>query len=171
MPTRLLPIDLLTTSYRIVGQLEVSSGGILGVLSDPNSSFMEVHDTSLARIHMATKLVEQAPLVRVVKQQVFAICLARREDVGPYAGMRSGYARTLKYPLRITTAVYEFDGTMEWPGRFDFVAIMAEGASDFFPIFDATLGAILFPSLLIQSPAMLINRKHVNTLVQVGEGI
>jgi hypothetical protein len=171
MPTRLLPIDVLTTSYRIVGQLEVSSGGVIGVLSDPTTSFMEIHDASLARIHMATNLVEQSLLVRVVKGQVISLCLNRREDVGPYPGIRSGYARILKHPLRITTAVYEFDGTLDWPGRFDFVAIMAEGASEFFPIFDATLGAILFPSLLIQSPAMLINRKHVDTLVQVGEGI
>ncbi len=171
MPTRMLQVDLLTSSYRIVGQLEVSAGGVLGVLCDPTSSFMEVHDASLARIHMATRLIEQQPLVRVVKQQLIAVCLSRREDVGPYSGMRGGYARVNKYPLRITTAVYEVEGVMEWPGRFDFVAIMADGASDFFPLFDATLGAILFPAHLIQTPAVLFNRKQINTLVQVGEGI
>ncbi len=171
MTTRLVQIDLLTASYRIVGQLGVSSGGVLGVLSDPNSSFMEIHDANLARIHMATKLVEQAPLVRVVKQQVSLVSLGRREEIGPYTAMRSGYVRIQKFPLRITTSVYELDGTLEWPGRFDFVAMMAEGASDFFPLFDASLSAILFPTFLIQSPAVLFNRRHLNTLVQLGEGI
>jgi hypothetical protein len=66
--------------------------------------------------------------------------------------------------------VYELDGTLEWPGRFDFVAIMAEGASDFFPLFDVSLGAILFPMFLIQSPAVLFNRRHLNSMVQVDEG-
>ena len=170
MITRLVQIDLLTASFRIVGQLSVSSGGVLGVLCDPTSSFLEIHDANLARLHMATKLIEQAPFVRVVKQHVSAVCLDRREDIGPYATTRGGYARIHRYPLRITTPVFELDGTLEWPGRFDFVAIMAEGASDFIPLFDTSLGATLFPTFLIQSPAVLFNRRHLNTLVQVGEG-
>ena len=171
MTTRMVPIDFLTSSYRIVGQLEVTAGGVLGVLSDPNSAFMEIHDASLARLHMATRLNEQVTLVRVVKRQVTAVCLSRREDIGPLAGMRSGYSRVSKYPLRITTQVFEVDGIMEWPGRFDFVAVMADSASDFFPLFDVNLGAILFPALLIQSPAVLFNRREIITLVQVGEAI
>ncbi len=171
MALRTLSIDCLTSSYRIVGQIEVSAGGVQGVLSDPNSTFMEIHDASLARLHMATRLNEQVPLVRVVKRHLAAVCLSRREDIGPLAGMRGGYSRVSKYPLRITTQVFEVDGTFEWPGRFDFVAIMAEGASDFFPLFDVNLGAILFPALLIQSPAILFNRREINTLVQVGEVI
>jgi hypothetical protein len=170
MTTRLVPVDLLTESYRIVGQLSVSAGGVLGVLCDLTSSFLEIQDANLARLHMANKLVEQAPLVRVVKQRISVVCMRRREDLGPYAGPRSGYVRPQKYPLRVTTPVYELDGIMEWIGRFDFVAIMAEGASDFFPLFDVTVGAILFPSFLIQSPAVLFNRRHLDTLVQVGEG-
>jgi hypothetical protein len=170
MTARLVQIDLLTASYRIIGQLEVSSGGVLGVLSDPNSSFLEIHDANLARIHLSGKLVDQAPLVRVVKQQAIVVCLNRREDIGPYTAMRSSYIRIQKYPLRITTNGYELDGSMEWPGRFDFVAIMAEGASDFFPLFDTSLTAILFPALLIQAPAVLFNRRHVNSLIQLGEG-
>jgi len=170
MTVRTAQIDLLTDSYRIVGQLNVTSGGVLGVLCDPTSSFLEINDANLARIHAASKLVEQAPLVRVVKQHVSAVCLGRREDVGPYASPRSGYVRMQRHPLRITTPTYELDGVLEWAGRFDFVALMAEGASDFFPLFDVTMGAILFPPVLIQAPAALFNRRHLYTLVQMGEG-
>jgi len=170
MPTRTVQVDFLTSSYRVVGKLTVSSGGVLGVLSDPTTSFMEVHEASMARIHMATKLVENPQLVRVVKQQIVAVVLGRREDIGSLSIARTGYSRIFSYTIRITTPIYELEGTLEWPGRFDFTAIMAEGTSEFIPVYDASLGAILFPSLLIQSPVVLFNRAHLGTLVLMSEG-
>jgi hypothetical protein len=171
MTTHLVQIDLLTPNCRIVGQLSISSGGVLGLLCDPTTSFMEIHDANLARIHVANKLIEQVPLVRVVKQQMSMVCMNRREDIGPISVLRGGYIRIQKYPIRITTPIFEIDGTLEWPGRFDFVAIMADDASDFFPLFDVSISASLFPALLIQSPAVLFNRRHLSTLIQVGEGM
>jgi hypothetical protein len=35
---------------------------------------------------------------------------------------------------------------------------------------DASLGAILFPQLLIQSPVILINRAFFNTLLRIDQG-
>jgi hypothetical protein len=165
MTSRMVQIDLLTASYRIVGELEVSSGGVLGVMSDLTTSTMEIHDANLARLHMATNLVEQAPSVRVIKNQAAIVCLGRREDVGPHASSRAGYVRVQKYPLRITTPVFEIDGTLEWPGRFDFSTIISDGTSNFIPLFDASVGAILFPTLLFQTPALLLNRNIINTLI------
>ncbi|RPI26379.1 MAG: hypothetical protein EHM70_19100 [Chloroflexota bacterium] len=166
MPARTISVDFLTSSYRVVGNLAIANSGVMGVLSDSTCSYLEVRNANMARIHMANKLVEQAAVVRVVKQQVIAICMARREDV---AIPRPGYARTNKYPLRLTTPIYELEGTFEWPGRFDFTLIMSDGANEFVPMYDASLGAILFPSLLIQSPVILVNRSYVISMVQVNE--
>ena len=46
---RFISVDVLTTSYRIVGKTMVSSTGVIGMINNPNSSFMEIHDARLAR--------------------------------------------------------------------------------------------------------------------------
>lgn len=164
MTHRVISADFFTPSYRIVGKTMVPNTGILGLVNDPTTSFMEILDARLARAHMPSKLVDHYEVVRIVKSQIFAIALARREDLGPQALARGGYVRLTEYPMRITTPVYELDGTLEWAGRFDFSTIMVEGSRGFVPIYNATLTAILIPALRVESPAVLFNRAQVDLL-------
>ncbi len=169
MANRTVSVDILTSSYRIVGQMAIATAiGVMGTLSDHTRTYLEVHDASMARIHMATKLMEKAPVVRVVKRQAVAICLEKRDDVGPQ-GPRGTYIKAYKYPIRVTTNIYELEGIFEWGGRFDVAAILTDGSCDFIPVYDASLGAILFPSLLIQAPCVLFNRTYLNTCVLMNE--
>jgi hypothetical protein len=166
---RLIAADFLTPSYRIVGKMMVPHSGVTGLMNDPTTSFMEVLDAKLARIHMPTKLVGEYQVVDLVKTNVFAVCLARREDVGPQALARGGYQNLVKFKLRVTTQVYELEGTLEWAGRFDFATVMVEGIRDFVPLYDVTLTAILIPQLRIETPALLFNRRQVDLLAQVND--
>lgn len=161
---RFMPADILTSSYRVVGKIVVSTNGAMGMLNDPTHTYMEVHDARLARIHMPTKLVDHFEVVRMFKRQIFAVAVPRREDLGPLAVVRGGYASVAEYPIRLTTQVYEIEGKVEYPGRFDFSALMAEGTRDFIPIFDAILTATLIPTLRVESPGMLFNRKQADLL-------
>jgi hypothetical protein len=161
---RVISADFFTQSYRIVGKTMVPNTGILGLVNDPTTAFMEILDARLARAHMPSKLVEHYEVVRIVKSQIFAIAMARREDLGPQALARGGYVRLTEYPMRINTPVYELDGVLEWAGRFDFSTIMVEGTRDFVPIYNATLTAILIPALKVDSPAILFNRTKVDLL-------
>ncbi|HEX7621221.1 MAG TPA: hypothetical protein VF359_08485 [Anaerolineales bacterium] len=164
---RLLSADFLTLSYRVVGKMMVPNNGMLGMMNDKTSSFMEVVDAKLAPIHMPTKLVGEFEIVDLVKTNLFAICLTRREDAGPQALPRGGYQNLVKYPIRVTTQVYELEGTLEWTGRFDFASVMVEGVGDFVALYNATLTAILIPQLHIESPAILFNRRQVDLLAVV----
>jgi len=166
---RMLAADFLTPSYRIVGKISAPNTGLVGVLNDVTTSFMEVLEAKLARIHMPTKLVGEYNVVDLVKSNVFAVCLTRREDVGPQALARGGYQNFFSYPIRVTSQVYELEGKLEWSGRFDFATIMVEGTRDFVPLYDATLTAILIPQLRIESPAILFNRKLVDLLALLTE--
>ena len=159
---RLVPVDFYTPSYRIVGKITVPNTGIIGLVNDPTTSFMEILDARLARAHMPSKLVDHYEVVRVVKSQIFALALSRREDLGPQALARGGYVRMIEYPVHITTPVYELDGTLEWGGRFEFSTIMVEGTRDFVPLYKSLLTAILIPALKVESPAILFNRKQVD---------
>lgn len=164
MTHRVISADFFTPSYRIVGKTMVPNTGILGLVNDASTSHIEILDARLARTHMPSKLVDHYEIVRIVKTQIFAISLARREDMGSQALARGGYVRVTEFPVRLTTPVYELDGTLEWPGRFDFSEIMVGGTSDFIPLFNTVITAVLLPALRVESPAVLFNRKQVDML-------
>jgi hypothetical protein len=164
---RLLSADFLTQSYRVVGKMMVPNNGMVGMLNDTTTSFMEVVDAKLAPIHMPTKLVGEYEIIDVVKTNLFAVCLTRREDAGPQALARGGYQTLRKYPIRVTTQVYELEGILEWAGRFDFASVMLEGSRSFVPLYNATLTAILIPQLRIECPAILFNRRQVDLLAVI----
>ncbi|HUH99107.1 MAG TPA: hypothetical protein VLZ89_17235 [Anaerolineales bacterium] len=168
---RFLPADILISGYRVVGKIMVTNTGTMGMVNDTTRSAMEIHDARLARLHMPTKLVDHFELVRMMKAQVYAICMARREDLGPQALVRGGYASIVEYPARITTQIFEIEGTLELPGRFDFTTLMAEGTREFIPIFNATLTAILLPNLRVESAGMLINRRQIDLIALLNQRV
>ena len=168
---RFLPADILTSGYRVVGKIMVSNTGTMGMLNDTTHSALEVHDARLARLHMPTKLVDHFELVRMMKIHVYAVCMARREDLGPQALVRGGYASIVEYPARITTQMFEIEGTLEIPGRFDFTTLMSEGTRDFLPIFNATLTAILLPNLRVETAGMLINRRQIDLVALLNQRV
>jgi hypothetical protein len=147
----------------------VSSNGIMGVLNDINKSHLEIHDARLARIHMPTKLVDHFEIVRLVKTQVFAICAARREDLGPSGIQRGGYTNVTAMPARLASQVYEIEGKIEVAGRFDFAVMIADKTRNFIPIYEAVLTAILIPNLKAESPGVLINREKVDILALLNQ--
>jgi hypothetical protein len=166
---RFLPADVYTSGYRVVGKVMISTNGIMGVLNDINKSHLELHDARMARIHMPSKLVDHFEVVRLVKSQIFAICAARREDLGPAGMQRGGYSNISALPARITTQVYEIEGKLEVAGRFDFAALIADKTRNFIPVYEAILTAILIPNLKAESPGVLINREKVDILALIGQ--
>jgi hypothetical protein len=168
---RFVPADILTSSYRSVGKIMATNTGVMGVVNDTTHSAMEVHDARLARIHMPTKLVDHFEIVRMLKMHIFAMCLARREDLGPQGIVRGGFTNINEYGVRITTQMFEVEGIIEISGRFDFATLMGEGTRMFIPVFNATLTAILIPNLRVETPGMLINRHQIDTMALLSQRV
>ena len=147
----------------------VSTNGIMGVLNDINKSHLELHDARMARIHMPTKLVDHFEVVRLVKSQIFAVCAARREDLGPFQIQRGGYSSVSAMPTRLMTQLYEVEGKIEVAGRFDFAVMIADRARNFIPVYEAVLTAILIPNIKAESPGILVNREKVDMLALLGQ--
>ncbi len=166
---RFVPVDIYTSGYRVVGKVMVANSGVIGIMNDSTNSTLEVHDARLAKVHMPTKLVDHFDLVRMVKKRVVALCLSRVEDLGPKSLTRGGYGSTAEYPVRITSQVYEVEGTLELPGRFDFQGLMYEGTREFLAAFEATLTAVLIPNVRVESPAILVNRKHADIVALISQ--
>lgn len=168
---RFLSTDILTAGYRIVGKTMITSHGVMGMMNDNSHSSIEVNDARLARLHMPTKLVDHFELVRMMKKQIHAVCMGRREDLGPQAMVRGGYSSVIEYPVRVTTQMFEIEGIMELPGRFDFPVLMNEGTREFIPMFNAIVTAILIPSLRVESAGLLVNRKQVDMMALLNQRV
>jgi hypothetical protein len=168
---RFLPADVFTSGYRVVGKIMVSSNGAIGMLNDNTRSVLEIHDARLARLPMPTKLVDHFEMTRMMKAHVFAVCMARREDLGPQALVRGGFSNMVEFPIRVTTQMFEIEGIMELPGRFDFAGLMTDGSREFVPIFNATLTGILIPNLRIESGGMLINRRQMDLVALLNQRV
>jgi hypothetical protein len=171
--SRYVPADVLTIHHYIFGQLKVHQSGLMGMLSDTTSSYMEVDDASMAMIHKSDKVINYTPVLWMVKSQVVVVCLNKRDYVGLQGILRGGYGRLQPYPVQITTSSYDISGTLEWSGRFEFSALISEGTNPFFLLTDTVVTAPLFPALHIEAPVALVNRNFLETFMLVkksGEG-
>ncbi len=165
--TRLIPVDFLTSSHYIFGQVKGTNRGIYGILGDNTTEALDVYDASLARVQTPENLINYTPVMWLVKNKIVVVCLNKRDFIGPISLARGGYSSMYTYPVQITTTVYELQGTVEWPGRFEFKAFMAEGVNPFIILYDAILVSTLFPKLRIERPVMLFNRSFLDTLVML----
>jgi hypothetical protein len=162
---RSIPAEVLTSNHYIFGQIKVTNTGLMGVLSDTNFSYVEVNDASMARILKPDKITDYAPVMWIVKSQLTAVSLSKPDYVGSASLVRGGYTRFSQYPVRLTTPVYEISGTLEWAGRLDFSVVMGEGSNAFLILYDAVVSATLFPALHLECPALLLNRRIVDSMV------
>ncbi|MDX1437238.1 MAG: hypothetical protein R3335_10535 [Anaerolineales bacterium] len=166
LPTHQIVVDVLTPSYRLVGKIQVTHTGVIGLINDKTTSVLEMREASMARLDSPTKLADRFRVIRVVKDRVYAICLARREDIGSQAWVRGGYGYQYDYPVRIISPIFEMDGVLEWSERFDLHAFMVEGTRDFLPLYDVDVRTVQLKTFRMESPAVLFNRTHVDALAQ-----
>ena len=165
IPNRLIPAEILTSSHYIFGQIKVIQSGLVGMLTDTTTSFIEIDEASIAPIHKPSSVVNYATQLYMVRSEIAAVCLRKRDYMGLQGIMKSGYQRLIPYPVQISTRTYDITATLEWSGRFEFSALITEGTSYFIIVYDATLTAPRYPEIKIESPVMLINRSFLETLI------
>jgi hypothetical protein len=161
--SRAIVANFFTASYRIIGKVEVGNAGLLGLLTDPSTSLIQLKDASTARLSEPKRLVDRYTVLQLVKRSLIAVAVSQKEEAGPdtHGGT---YTRINKYPVQLITAFFEMQGTLEWAGRFELAAMLTAGAGDFFPLYEATLKAIQHPELELASPAILFNRRSLELI-------
>lgn len=162
---RLIPAEILTCSHYIFGQIKVIQSGLVGMLTDMTTSFIEVNDASIAPIHKPSSVMNYSPILYMVRSEIAAVSLRKRDYMGLQGVLKSGYQRLIPYPVQISTRTYDISGTIEWSGRFEFSALISEGTSYFIIVYDVVLTAPLYPDIKFEAPVMLINRSFLETLI------
>jgi hypothetical protein len=162
---RNIPAEFLTVNHYIFGQALVSNTGMLGLLCDSTTSFVEMNDASVARIVKPDTIINYATSMWLIKDRLICVGLNKPDYIGSSSMARSGYTRVYNYPVQIITPVYEIQGTLEWAGRFDFSIVMSKGSNPFLTLYDAKISASLFPAFQMEMPVMLFNRSFLDSLV------
>lgn len=160
--SRAIVANFFTASHRIIGKVDVGNSGLLGLLTDPSNSLIQLTDASTARLHEPKRLADRYNTLHVVKRGLIAVALSQREDVGPETHSGSGYTRINKYPIRLISPLFEIQGTLEWAGRFELAAMLTTGAGDFYPLYESKLKAIEHQELELDSPALIFNRRKLD---------
>jgi hypothetical protein len=101
----------------------------------------------------------------MVRSEIAAVSLRKREYMGLQGVMKGGYQRLVPYSVQISTRTYDITGILEWSGRFEFSALITEGTSYFIIVYDAVLTASLHSEIKLESPVMLLNRSFLETLI------
>ncbi len=159
-----LPIEVYTTGYRILGRLQPGGMGLFSFINIPTKSYVEIEGAHLNRLHQLGKLVARYPKLWLVKKEIVAMLLSGRSEIGPIAAARRGYASTVSHKVHIGLGGYELIGVIETSGKFEFGSVMFEGDRLFSPLYDAQLVATLYPSVRTESPAVLFNLAHVESM-------
>lgn len=162
---RLIPAEILTSSHYIFGQIKVIQSGLVGMLTDTTNSFLEVNEASIAPIYKPSSVMNYASQLLMVRSEISAVCLSKRDYMGLQGMMKSGYQRLIPYPVQISTRTYDLTGTIEWSGRFEFSALISEGTSSFFMVYDGVITAPLYPELRIEAPVIILNRNYLESLI------
>lgn len=165
IPNRLIPAEILTSSHYIFGQIKVIQSGLLGMLTDTTNSFLEVNEASIAPIFKPSSVMNYATQLYMVRREISAVCLSKRDYMGLQGVMKSGYQRLIPYPVQISTRTYDLTGTIEWSGRFEFSALIAEGTSSFISVYDGVITAPFYPELKLEAPVILLNREYLESLI------
>jgi hypothetical protein len=162
-----ISVEIYTSSHRILGRLDPGASGLFSYLNIPTTSNIEIEGAHLSRLHQPSRLIARYPDLDLVKNQIVAILLSSRMEVGPAGMARGGYSTTVPHGVHVALGGYELRGIIETAGKYDFGSVMFEGTRLFVPLYHATLIAILFPNVKAECPALLFNRNMVDTMAEL----
>jgi hypothetical protein len=169
MPRDLVPTSVITQNYRVNGLISVTAAGLIGVLSDPTDSYIEIENASMVRVHRPQEIVAQFTTYGMVKSRIIAVLCEKSADLGRISIARAGFQRLISYRIWASLHGFEMFGILESPGKFDFSAQMFQGNRQFTALFNATLIPVFFPQLVTRSPAILFNRQMVEGIGVISE--
>lgn len=162
--TKPIPVVLYTATHSISGQIVPGTQGLFSYLNLPTESYIEIGQGTISPLHQIAQEPETFPQLWLVKDEIVAVLVETRGGLGPSSTVRAGYTRPFPHWVRILAGGYEIRGSLQSGARFDFAALMFEGESNFVPLYDAGISAILFPRVQAEAPAMVFNRRMVHAI-------
>jgi hypothetical protein len=164
MPPDTIAIEAYTRSHRILGRIKPGPTGLYSHFNLPTKSYVEIGAAHLNRLNEPAKLVARYPSLFIVKQEIAAVLVSSKAEIGPTGPSRRGYTSASLQPIHIMLGGFELSGSVETRGRFDVGALLFEGAATFVPLYNAQLGLGLAHGVHAEAQALLFNRGMVDAV-------
>lgn len=160
---QLINLDLFTDAYRVTGRAYVGAGGIHAELGNPNTSFLEIQDAYISRIHQPGEIVVNYKVAAFRKDNInFIVLQDRREGipVGTQHG-RSVFTRGRVIPAFLTVPSFEIQGEIFHEGTLAPREILVQSIGRFQLIFAAKASASLYPDISYSGDLILVHKERI----------
>jgi len=160
---QLINLDLFTDAYRVSGRALVGAGGIHAELGNPNTSFLEIQDAYISRIHQPGEIVTSYKVAAFRKDNIIFIVLQDRRDgipVGTQHG-RSIFTRGRPVPSFLTVPSFEIHGDIIHEGKMAPREILVQSIGRFLLVFDAKASASLYPDISYSGDLILVHKERI----------
>lgn len=160
---QVINMDLFTDAYRVTGRAVVGAGGIHAELGNPNSSFLELQDAYISRIHTPGDIVASYSVCAFRKDNInFIVLQDRREGipVGTQHG-RSIYTRGRPVEAFLTVPSFEIQGEIIHEGKLSPRDILVQSIGRFQLVFGARATASFIPEIAYSGDLILVHKERI----------
>lgn len=160
---KLIHTDMFTDAYRVTGRVMVGAGGIHAELANPSSSFLELQDAYISRIHQPGEIVAHYKVAAFSKSNInFIVLQDRREGipVGTQHG-RSIYTRGRALSSFLTVPSFEISGEIMHDGKVAPREILVQSVGRYQLIFSAKAKASLYPDVSYSGDLVLVQKDQI----------
>lgn len=161
--SQLIHTDMFTDAYRVTGRVLVGAGGIHAELANPSSSFLELQDAYVSRIHQPGEIVAHYKVAAFSKDNInFIVLQDRREGipVGTQHG-RSIYTRGRVLNAFLTVPSFEISGEIMHDGKVAPREILVKSVGRYQLIFSAKASASLYPKISYSGDLVLVQKDQI----------
>ncbi len=161
--SQLIHMDMFTDAYRVTGRVLVGTGGIHAELANPNSSFLELQDAYISRIHQPGEIVVHYKVAAFSKGNInFIVLQDRREGipVGTQHG-RSIFTRGRILNAFLTVPSFEISGEIMHDGKVAPREILVQSVGRYQLIFAAKAMASLYPGISYSGDLILVQKDRI----------
>ncbi|RMD47516.1 MAG: hypothetical protein D6835_07245 [Candidatus Thermofonsia bacterium] len=160
---QLINMDLFTDAYRVTSRALVGAGGIHAELGNPNSSFLELQDAYISRIHKPGEIIASYSICAFRKDNINFIVLNDRRDgipVGTQHG-RSIFTRGREVTTFLTVPNFEIQGDIMHEGKLAPREILVQSIGRFQLVFSAKATASLVPEISYSGDLILVHKERI----------
>lgn len=161
-------VDLFTDAYRVTGRATIhTSGGLHAELASANSSFLNLEDAYISRIHQPGEIVASYGTGAFRKDNInFLILQDRRDGIPAGAPQARSMFSSRGRPLDcfISVPAFEIQGEMNVVGKPNPRDLVINSPGNFLLVFGAKASAAAYPDISYSGDLILVQKERIGIL-------
>jgi hypothetical protein len=151
--------DFFTQTYRISARADTRKRSLANHLNDRLTSYLELHETFVSRLHKPSEIVASYNLASLRKDSITFVILAAEKEMSERHAY--GYFAKQLYDVFLTMPSFEIRGKLQVTGKPDLHAFLVKGTENFISISNPVASPCLFPDISFTGGTVLVNKSRI----------